>query len=340
MLPPRFAPMLFGLILSGLMSLLITGIATWRSQGLADASLSAWGSAWLTARPIAFPCVLLLAGTAFAQYSSGRWEEALTSLKEAQRLDPRSGITARRLTRTLIWLRHYPEATEAAERSLALTPADPTVIEARAMVALGQGDLAGARASVRRAPKDVDPTALVSYIAQYWDLYWLLDDEYQALLLRIPRAQFDNALGWALAFAQTYDLRGDSRRAKAYADTAVALAYAVQQYNNSAAIEAGQRPVGRKIGLTSRAVQQQLGVDQPDFGQLFASMARGDDQPITWLDTQQPKVEAEIALVLEHDLCHEHHTLADLIRATAFALSEAFAPSLLRASACPPGTTR
>ena len=100
----------------------------------------------------------------------------------------------------------------------------------------------------------------------------------------------------------------------------VALAYAVQQYNNSAAIEAGQRPVGRKIGLTSRAVQQQLGVDQPDFGQLFASMACGDDQPITWLDTQQPKVEAEIALVLEHDLCHEHHTLADLIRATAFAL--------------------
>ena len=100
----------------------------------------------------------------------------------------------------------------------------------------------------------------------------------------------------------------------------VALAYAVQQYNNSAAIEAGQRPVGRKIGLTSRAVQQQLGVDQPDFGQLFASMARGDDQPITWLDTQQPKVEAEIALVLEHDLCHERHTLADLIRATAFAL--------------------
>lgn len=61
MLPPRFAPMLFGLILSGLMSLLITGIATWRSQGFGDASLGAWGSAWLTAWPVAFPCVLLLA---------------------------------------------------------------------------------------------------------------------------------------------------------------------------------------------------------------------------------------------------------------------------------------
>lgn len=61
MLPPRFAPMLFGLILSGLMSLLITGIATWRSLGFAATSLGAWGSAWLTAWPIAFPCVLLLA---------------------------------------------------------------------------------------------------------------------------------------------------------------------------------------------------------------------------------------------------------------------------------------
>lgn len=98
------------------------------------------------------------------------------------------------------------------------------------------------------------------------------------------------------------------------------LAYQVQHYNTLAAIDAGRRPVGHKIGLTSRAVQQQLGVDQPDFGQLFADMARGDGQPIAWNDTCQPKVEAEIALVLEHDLPHERHTLADLIRATAFAL--------------------
>ncbi|GLZ88314.1 2-keto-4-pentenoate hydratase [Metapseudomonas resinovorans] len=100
----------------------------------------------------------------------------------------------------------------------------------------------------------------------------------------------------------------------------VALAYAVQRYNTQAAIEAGLRPVGRKIGLTSHAVQKQLGVDQPDFGLLFADRARGDGQPIAWADTHQPKVEAEIALVLEHDLPHERHTVADLIRATAFAL--------------------
>lgn len=101
---------------------------------------------------------------------------------------------------------------------------------------------------------------------------------------------------------------------------ALDLAYAVQQRNNTADIAAGWRPVGHKIGLTSRAVQRQLGVDQPDFGRLFAQMARGDGQPIAWNDCQQPKVEAEIALVLEHDLCHERHTLADILRATAFAL--------------------
>ncbi|AOE83040.1 2-keto-4-pentenoate hydratase [Pseudomonas sp. TCU-HL1] len=100
----------------------------------------------------------------------------------------------------------------------------------------------------------------------------------------------------------------------------VTLAYAVQRHNAQAALTAGRRPVGRKIGLTNPRVQAQLGVDQPDFGLLLADMARGDGQPIAWSDCAQPKVEAEIALVLEHDLPHEHHTLADLIRATAFAL--------------------
>ncbi|WP_442112700.1 2-keto-4-pentenoate hydratase [Pseudomonas sp. NUPR-001] len=101
---------------------------------------------------------------------------------------------------------------------------------------------------------------------------------------------------------------------------AIALAYAVQRHNNQLALAAGRRPVGRKIGLTNPAVQAQLGVDQPDFGLLLADMARNDDQPIAWADCAQPKVEAEIALVLEHDLPHERHTVADLIRATAFAL--------------------
>ena len=100
----------------------------------------------------------------------------------------------------------------------------------------------------------------------------------------------------------------------------VACAYAIQQHNARRRAEAGARLVGRKIGLTSTAVQQQLGVDSPDFGVLFADMAFGDGEPIPLARTLQPKVEAEFALVLERDLTHERHTFADLVSATAYAL--------------------
>jgi len=97
-------------------------------------------------------------------------------------------------------------------------------------------------------------------------------------------------------------------------------AYRVQEINTERQVQAGSRMVGRKIGLTSRAVQAQLGVDRPDFGALFDNMAYGDGEEIPFALTQQPKVEAEIALVLEHDLLQAHHTVADILRATAFAL--------------------
>ena len=100
----------------------------------------------------------------------------------------------------------------------------------------------------------------------------------------------------------------------------VDTAYAVQETNTVRALAEGRRLVGRKIGLTSVAVQKQLGVDSPDFGMLFADMAFGDGEAIPAGLLIQPKVEAEIALVLKADLNKEKHTYADIISATDYAL--------------------
>jgi 2-keto-4-pentenoate hydratase len=103
--------------------------------------------------------------------------------------------------------------------------------------------------------------------------------------------------------------------------TDVDAGYAVQNVNTERALAAGRRITGRKIGLTSVAVQQQLGVDQPDFGCLFDDMefAEGIDIPMGRLI--QPKAEAEVAIVLDRDLAAgQRHSFADIVRATAFAL--------------------
>ncbi len=61
MISKKFAPILFGFILSGLMSLLVSGISTYRAAGLGDGFATLWTSAWLTAWLIAFPVVLVVA---------------------------------------------------------------------------------------------------------------------------------------------------------------------------------------------------------------------------------------------------------------------------------------
>ena len=58
---PRFAPILFGLVLSALMSFVVSGIATFRNAGLVDGFFGLWVGAWVLSWMIAFPVVLVVA---------------------------------------------------------------------------------------------------------------------------------------------------------------------------------------------------------------------------------------------------------------------------------------
>ena len=103
------------------------------------------------------------------------------------------------------------------------------------------------------------------------------------------------------------------------APTDVASAYAVQEINTKYWLGRGRKLVGRKIGLTAVAVQKQLGVDQPDFGLLFDDMLAAEDRAIPFAALMQPKVEAEIAIVLKKPLTKAQHSVADIADATDYA---------------------
>jgi len=78
----------------------------------------------------------------------------------------------------------------------------------------------------------------------------------------------------------------------------VAEAYAIQAINTAHWRASGRKRSGAKIGLTAKSVQTQLGVDQPDFGTLFADMQIADGGEVSAGVLLQPKVEAEIAFTL------------------------------------------
>jgi 2-oxopent-4-enoate/cis-2-oxohex-4-enoate hydratase len=95
-------------------------------------------------------------------------------------------------------------------------------------------------------------------------------------------------------------------------------AYRIQEQVIRRRLALGDRIVGKKIGLTSRVVQRALGVSEPDFGQLLASMVATDTIPVSTL--LQPRAEGEVAFLLERDLTGPGVSNADVIHATRFVM--------------------
>jgi 2-oxopent-4-enoate/cis-2-oxohex-4-enoate hydratase len=101
-------------------------------------------------------------------------------------------------------------------------------------------------------------------------------------------------------------------------DITIEDAYAIQQHMVQHRLDAGETVIGKKIGVTSKAVMEMLKVDQPDFGQMTSGMVFNEGEPIEAASMIAPRAEAEVAFVLDSDLQGPGVTAADVLRATAF----------------------
>jgi 2-keto-4-pentenoate hydratase len=101
-----------------------------------------------------------------------------------------------------------------------------------------------------------------------------------------------------------------------YPDLTVADAYRVQQAVVQNRLSAGHTVVGWKVGLTSKAMQTMLGVDEPDYGAITSDMLRSDGAQLSRSELIAPRVEAEIAFVLTEPLKGPGVTALDVRRAT------------------------
>ena len=101
-----------------------------------------------------------------------------------------------------------------------------------------------------------------------------------------------------------------------HAEVTLEDAYRIQQRLNARRLEAGEIIIGKKIGVTSQAVMNMLGVRQPDFGMLTDAMVYNEGEAIEAKSLIQPKAEGEIAFLLKRDLMGPGVSAADVLAAT------------------------
>ncbi|OBG39219.1 2-keto-4-pentenoate hydratase [Mycobacterium alsense] len=103
----------------------------------------------------------------------------------------------------------------------------------------------------------------------------------------------------------------------AYPDIDVVDAYEIQLINIRQRVAEGARVLGHKVGLSSLAMQQMMGVDEPDYGHLLDEMQVFEDKPVTAANYLYPRVEVEVAFILSADLPGAGCTEDDVLAATA-----------------------
>jgi serine/threonine-protein kinase len=175
----------------------------------------------------------LLGAIGLAEQGRGRMDQAIEFMRQAQELDPRSLLLARRLTRAFTWARRFPEAEAMSRKALEIGPADASALQYAVLLRLAQGDIDGARAITRSIPSAANLPDLLAYWSTFFPISgWFLDDEHKQLLLRLPVSAFANrpADRW-LAFMFLSLQRGDSARARQFADSSIRVSEPLARLN-------------------------------------------------------------------------------------------------------------
>jgi eukaryotic-like serine/threonine-protein kinase len=167
--------------------------------------------------------VLVLA--AGVDLGADRHSEGVSKLERARELDPRSTAVLSSLQQAYVGQKRSTDAIAAGAAALALDPRNLNVIEYQVFAYMGQGNLDGAHRVVRAAiSSGATAPAVAAFFAGYQEVSWALEPEHQQLLQRLTPAAFDNDRAWwGQSLATANWQQGDKVRARAYADSALAL---------------------------------------------------------------------------------------------------------------------
>ncbi len=167
--------------------------------------------------------VLILSAAAYQDIRDEKFRPGLAKLTRARALDPRSIGILSQLHAAQLYLGDNGGAMVTAEEMMELKPQDLSYVQSVVLGHLAVGDTLGARRIIAQVKNWVPAAELVQYFAGYQELSFLLDDADHALLFSMRPSSFDNDVAWwaqSLAFA-AYQ-RGDTARARIFADSSLA----------------------------------------------------------------------------------------------------------------------
>ena len=155
-----------------------------------------------------------------AEEQLGKWDAAAADAMQAYNLDPRNAGMAGRLSNIAVF-RRDTSARTWADRATALAPGNFTFMLYGVLADVQRGDLGAARRRMHPPTVSTNPSALVAYFGEYYDLGWTLDSAQDKLLLSLGVDAFDgDTAAWQVVRAQQFHLHGDQANTRIAAELA------------------------------------------------------------------------------------------------------------------------